>query len=63
MVRGEVLPEALVPVLRGSVSSDDLHGLSRVPFVGVVDVFSRLLFELQLLYSKMVLSYGCFVFT
>ena len=24
----------------GSVSSDDLHGLSRVPFVGVVDVFS-----------------------
>ena len=47
----------------GPVSSDDLHGLSRVPFVGLVDVFSRFLFELQLIYSKMVISYGCFVFT
>ena len=39
------------------------HVFLKYKFVGVVDVYSRFLFELQLLYSTMVLSYGCFVFT
>ena len=36
---GEVLPDALVPGTGGSVSSGDLRGLPRVPFMGVGDVF------------------------
>ena len=44
----------------GSVSSDDLHGLSRVPFVGSrVDVFSRFSFRASLFVDGFKLCLMC----